>query len=171
MGERAAYRVKQGDEYSPMMRKQWYVGSSHQELTNLITKVASMLASSRFSRRGDVVSEIGAGGGALRDDLGWNRLAAALFDVLYDPPFDEIVSAGDIHCDINDHGIYEIEMIEWDIWEINQYDVDWNSDTESNSLGLMTHIATVTFQNGKTLEEGMGIDFHVSDDWEYPNED
>jgi len=104
---------------------------------------------------------------ALREDLGIGRLSVALLLAVCHPPFDEVVEDGDINCDINDHGIYEIELVNWDHWEINQYPVHWEKG-KRDTLGEKTHLATVTFEKGKSLEKGMIILYHVPDDWEYP---
>lgn len=163
MGERAGYRVSSNGKSLFMLRKQWYEGSSHKELTDLIIKVASCLMTDQFSLGRPVL--INDGTVALRDDLRIGRLSMALLSALSDPPFNEVVEADDIHCDINDHGIYEIELVEWNKWYLNNYPVLYENKTDK--LGKKIHLATITFTQGKTLSEGMKIEFHVPNDWEY----
>jgi hypothetical protein len=91
----------------------------------------------------------------------------ALLMAVSNPPFDEVVEVDNLNCDINDHGVYEINLIKWNEWEINQYDVPWEGPAR-DTLGEKKHLATVTFEPGKTLNDGMKIAFLVPDDWEYP---
>jgi hypothetical protein len=166
MGERAAYKVSQDGKSMFMVRKQWYLGSSHKELTILVKKIAEKLMTTRFESE---KLTINCGSVALRQDLDINRLSMALVLTVGRDGFDEIVLADDLNCDINDHGVYEIDLIKWNIWEINQYDVPWEGPNK-DKLGIKKHLATVTFKEGKTLEDGMRIEFLVPDNWGYPDE-
>jgi hypothetical protein len=166
MGERAAYRVSSKGKSLFMLRKQWYEGSSYEELEALVEKVASQLMSGRFSLGNKIL--IGDGSVALRDDLQIGRLSMAMLTALSDPPFNEVVEADDIHCDINDHGIYEIELVEWNKWCLNNYPVEYQNKTDV--LGEKKHLATITFIEGTPFPDGMNIEFHVPDNWEYPED-
>lgn len=168
MGERAAYRVKVGTKISPMMRKQWYVGSSHDDLRRFIYKVAKLLVyypPSNLYKNEE--SCIGDGCVALRDDLCLDngRVVAALFNAIYRPPFDSIERYDDVNCDIDDHGIFEIELCEWNVWNLNHYEVLWSYEKKCSRVGVQECLATITFDEGKILDDGMHVKFHVSDDW------
>ena len=169
MGERAGYRVSKNGKSMLMIRKQWFVGSNHTDLKGLVVEVANVLMTDKFGLCGDSKSLlIGGGAVALRNDLGVGRLSMALLNVLSEPPFDEVVEGDDYHCDINDHGIYEIELIDWNKWELNNYPVKYANKTDA--LGEKKNLATVTFEEGKDLKSGMKVDFHVPDNWEYGDE-
>lgn len=169
MGERAAYRVSRNGKSMFMIRKQWYEGSTHEELRTLVTNVAQTLMKDKFGLNPNTDSIlIGGGAVALRNDLGVGRLSMALLLTMSEPPFDEIVEGDNINCDINDHGIFEIELIAWDTWYLNHYPVEYGN--EKNILGDKKHLATITFAKGKSLADGMNVEYHVPNDWEYPEE-
>ena len=165
MGERAAYRASANGKSLFMLRKQWYFGSTHKDLEKLVQGVASQLMKGCFGI--EKIPKIGGGLVALRDDLRIGRLSMALLAELSSPQFDEVVEPDDINCDINDHGIFEIDLITPFVWEINHYPVNWDKETGS-SLGEKKCLATFTFIQGKTLKKGVVIDWHVPDNWEHP---
>lgn len=134
MGERAGYRVREGDEVSHILRKQWYTGD---DMDLLVTDVVNVLATGHL---------IGSGRCALRDDLGIGRLSAALFSVVYDAPFDSIEF--DTVCDISDHGLYEIEMVEWDHWKVWNYCVAQDGELLRREL-----LTEAFFEVGKAIGE------------------
>ena len=82
MGNRAGYRCREGEEVSPMLRKQWSVGNTREQIETFVRKVAKVLM--------DRETEIGGGAAALRDDLDIGRLFAAMVHAIYSPPFDSI---------------------------------------------------------------------------------
>ena len=147
MGERAGYRVREGNTVSHILRKQWFIGNRRKDIETLVKKVARKLLINDLIKEG--VEEINSGGIALRHDLYIGRLTASLFSVLYEPPFDSIEHSPD--CDISDWGLYEIELVEWNRWVIWHYDVAWNDGELENK----EKIAEVTFQSGKMLDDGM----------------
>jgi hypothetical protein len=169
MGERAAYKVSEGGKSLFMIRKQWYIGSRHAEIENLIREIAEKLMTDRFCGSIGKI-KIGDGSIALRDDLGIGRMSVALMMSLSSPPFDEIVESNDLNCDINDHGIFEIEMITWNKWAVNRYPVTWDDATKKDVLGAKKHLAAFLFESGKTLDKGMSVKWAVPDDWEYKDE-
>ena len=132
MGERAGYRVRQDDKVSHMIRKQWYTGGTNKDLENLCFEIAETLGGNP-----------GSGESALRHDLDIERMTAALYHVLYSPPFDRICK--DAHCDITDHGIFEIEMFSWDKWQLNHYTVEY----ENTKVGEKEVLGTVDVAEGK----------------------
>jgi len=141
MGERAGYRARQGRITSPILRKQWFIGDSEEELKDLVGKVALKLVEDAW---GDPV--INGGGVALRDDLDIGRLTAALYAALYEPPFDSIEFTVD--CDIEDHGLYEIELVRWNLWSFNHYKVS------GKWVGPREILFAVKFIPYRTLSEG-----------------
>jgi hypothetical protein len=174
MGERVAYRASHKGKSLFMVRKQWYLGSTRAELTGLVEEVAGKLMYDGYGlNRG--MANIGGGMISLRHDLSLGRLSMALLTAVASPPFDEVVEPDDLNCDINDHGIYEIELIEWNKWYLNQYDVEyhrtWEDHGGGSTLGPKRHLATINFTEGEPLSSGMRMEFHVPDDWEYPEED
>jgi len=124
MGERAGYRARQGRLVSPILRKQWFLGDSEDDLKWLVTEVAKrLLCMTKEYKVLGVKGEqiINSGLVALRSDLDIHRLTAALYDAVYTPPFDSIEFTYD--CDIGDHGLYEIELKRWNVWVVNHYNV------------------------------------------------
>ena len=146
-----------------MIRKQWYEGSTHNELKTLIERVAGNLMVQRYASFNKESVNIGGGLVALRDDLGIGRLSMALLNALSEPPFDEVVEADDYNCDINEHGIFEINMLTWDTWELNHYNLPYETDIPSEKRQL----AIIMFRKGEPFPKGMKIDFKVSNGWEY----
>jgi len=131
MGERAGYRIRQGDKVSHMMRKQLYVGGTTKDFENLCFEIAETLGGNP-----------GGGGSALRNDLNIQRMTAALYHVLYTAPFDRICE--DANCDITDHGIFEIEFLSWEKWQVNHYVVVY----EGNKVGEKEVLGTVDVVEG-----------------------
>lgn len=172
MGERAGYRCSEGEKVSPMLRKQWFIGDTKQDLEKFVRRVAEVLMSNEF---GEEELVIGDGSVALRNDLGIDRLFPAIVTAIYSPPFDSIYK--EMAHDISDHGIYEIEMIKWNEWLVNSYRVTIvRVDKEGNKYGIdeilekklntkdmkwnqevgdKTVLMKVRFREGETLEEGM----------------
>jgi len=143
MGNRAGYRVREGNKTSHILRKQWAI----EDIGHVVKDVAQMLCT---TVRGHGV--VGAGNVALRNDLHIGRLAAAMYSVLYRAPFDSIATG--INCDITDAGLYEIELVEWNVWEVWRYPVHLGA-TSPDTLGTARLITIVTFTGGKSVEEGM----------------
>ncbi|MHA1368216.1 MAG: hypothetical protein ACTSRA_00685 [Promethearchaeota archaeon] len=129
MGERAAYRVRDGLAFSHMMRKQWYQGGDKESLKSLIERVICTLNGGALGV-GSMIF-----GSALRPDLDIRRLTAAMYNVLYDPPFDSIEY--DYNCDIRDHGLFELEILEWNVWAINHYDIQTDDIYDKKRLVLV----------------------------------
>jgi hypothetical protein len=150
MGERAGYRVRQGKLVSPLLRKQWFIGDGEKELKKLVMSVAEKLMSTPYS---DEEPKIGSGFVALREDLDIGRLVAALYSVLYKPPFDSIEFS--TNCDISDHGIYEIELVRWNLWTVNHYSVRWDSKNDTEHVGRKKVLFCVKFIPGQTLKNGV----------------
>jgi hypothetical protein len=152
MGERAGYRVRQGNEVSNLLRKQWYVGDDETDINALVVGIAQTLMNSPY-KLAHHDETIGGGGVALRNDLNIGRMTSALYHTIYSPPFDSIEN--DINCDISDHGIYEIELVAWNKWKIWNIDVEWKPLKE----GKKKLLAEVSFIEGKELKMGTGILF------------
>lgn len=143
MGDKAGYRIRDGDEVSNLIRKQWQI----EDIEDLVTNVAKTLLE---SYKGQNV--IGDGGVALRNDLDIGRLTAALYHVVYEPPFDSI-ETNPMSCDISDNGLYEIELVEWNHWKVFNYAFGWKDD--DIDLFDACLIAEVTFTEGKSLSNGI----------------
>lgn len=157
MGERAAYRVKgpmwsrKGKWTSPMLRKQWYVGGSMDDIKGLFKAIAGELLNAHSGLPAALRREtqkIGSGMVALRNDLEAGRLTAALYKAIYHPPFDSIEIS--TNCDIHDHGLYEIELVSWNHWLLWHYDI--NGD--GSERGEPRLLCEVNFIPDKTLENG-----------------
>ena len=142
MGDRIGYRIRSGDETSAIMRKQW----QDQSIEEITVGVAKTLILSNVLGT-DV---IGSGLCALRGDLDVGRLAAALYHVVYEPPFDSI-ETDPLTCDIDDNGLYEIEIVEWNHWNIRHYPINYDDTV----LSLSELVAEVRFTEGKSLADGM----------------
>ena len=148
MGDRAGYRVKEGDEVSNLIRKQWQMD----DIKELVTDVAKTLLNEY-----DDEALIGGGHAALRNDLGIGRLSAALYHVVYEAPFDSI-ETDPVKCDISDNGLYEIELVEWDYWKVWNYSIGWKDDDRALFDGQL--IAEARFTEGKSLSDGMTYTLH-----------
>ena len=143
MGDRAGYRIKEGDIVSNLIRKQWQID----DIKELVTDIAKTLLSGY-----DEQGTIGDGFVALRNDLDIGRLTAALYHVVYEPPFDSI-ETDPMACDISDNGLYEIELVERNHWKVFNYSFGWDDNDITLFDGLL--IAEVTFTEGKSIEDGM----------------
>lgn len=136
MGERIGYRIRDKDGVSDILRKQWM------EDPRLVTQNTwDMLLN------GD---KVGSGMCALRDDLEIGRGFAALVASNYNAPFDSIEK--DIHCDISDHGLIEIDVSQYDNWKIYHIPVNWDesgsSEEDRSLIAEMSdrgYMATVDF--------------------------
>ena len=145
MGERGAYRVRSRSEVSPFLRKQWCIYDTD-SLKLLVELTARVLVNSLSD---DEV--IGGGSGALREDLvnAPGRLFGALCHVLYKPPFDMITN--ELH-DVADHGVFEIEIAEWNRWILWHYDVDEHDRIIPDSK---QKVLEVLFEKGKPVDHGI----------------
>ena len=154
MGERAGYRVRQGDKVSHIFRKQWYIGGTKKELEELLTKVCDTLRGTNYQWGVPFPPINGNIDSALRSDLGIARVSAALFASLYTPPFDGIHL--DERCDLSDHGIFEIELLSWDKWQLNHYKVTMNPDHDTvgpkKVVGEINVVKDTDGCHGKGLE-------------------
>ena len=182
MGERAGYMCRDGKCVSPMLRKQWYIGEDKASIRNFVMKTAKVLMNASDIYFGGEETIIGGGNVALRSDLGISRMFPAIVYAMYKPPYDEIFA--DVASDISDHGIFEIELLEWNKWQVNNYPVDseWmdengkkhTSEEVINSLDmrfnkLVWHenvkeeeamaMAVIEFEEGKTLKDGVKFDW------------
>jgi len=137
MGDRIGYRIRSGDESSAILRKQW----QDQSIEEIIVDVAKTLVWGY---------EIGSGMCALRSDLDVGRLAAALYHIVYNPPFDSI-HTDPLSCDISDRGLYEIEITEWNFWKVWHYTINYDDIVISDP----ELIAEMRFEDGKPLSDGM----------------
>ncbi len=147
MGERAGYRCRQGEEVSPIFRKQWFIGDGDEELKGFVTAVAGkLMETTRFDGSEPCIAD---GDVALRDDLWIGRLFPAMLSVLYDPPFDSVETT--TNCDISDHGLFEIELWRWNLWSLNHYDVGFMT----GELGEKEILFGVEFVRGKPLKRGV----------------
>ena len=145
MGDRAGYRVRENDVVSDIIRKQWKISS----IEGVVTDVARTL----LTVIGDG-NDIGSGMSALRSDLDIGRLTAALYSVVYNPPFDSI-ETDPFGCDICDNGIYEIELVEWNHWKVWNYRKVCNYPLRDHDALDRELIAEVMFTEGKPLHSGM----------------
>jgi hypothetical protein len=179
MGERAGYRVSDAKgRVSWIVRHQWYYGGEKVELEVVVGKIAGCLMQSSYMM-GEKDLKIDGGMVALRHDLDIARLFSATVKALGSDCFDSLEA--DIECDINDHGLYEIELVDWNKWNINHYDVDtycirhntpmYRGDhydkyiknakglgdckTSESRLGPKVTLGVVTFKEDKSLETGM----------------
>lgn len=143
MGDRAGYRIKEGDEVSNLIRKQ----CQFDDIKEVVTEVAKTLLQGYNDEQ-----TIGGGSVALRHDLNIGRLTAALYHVVYEPPFDRI-ETNPVTCDISDNGLYEIELVEWNYWKVWNYEVGWRNDDPDIFDPVL--IAEVWFTEGKTLSDGI----------------
>ena len=143
MGDRAGYRVREGDEVSNIIRKQW----KFDNIKDVVFDVAETLLNSY----GTTVT-IGCGLAALRDDLGIGRLTAALYHAVYEAPFDS-VETDPLGCDIADNGLYEIELVEWNYWKVFNYSIGWK-DKDAHLFDREL-IAEVRFVEDMLLPSGM----------------
>ncbi len=142
MGDRVGYRIREDDKVSHLIRKQWKIDN----IKMLVSDVAKTLLTDY-----DGQGKIGDGGSALRDDLHIGRLTAALYHVVYNPPFDSI-QTDPLSCDISDNGLYEIELVNWNYWKVHNYSIGWDDDIHLFDGHL---IAEVRFTNSKSLADGM----------------
>lgn len=148
MGERAGYRVKEKDQVSALLRKQWYLGGNSKAIKAFVTNVATTLLNSGR----DEAARVGDGMIALRNDLDLSRLTAAVYAVSYRAPFDSIET--NEACDISDHGITEIELVSWNHWKVNHYNItDWQVPVEKAEPPGRC-VAVVKFKEGHTLDNG-----------------
>ena len=119
VGERIGFCVRDETGRSQIFRQQW--------MTEPETAVMNT-----WNTLGGTTS-IGSGGQALRADLDIGRAFAALVYSNYLPPFNSIQDT--INCDINDHGLVEIDITQWDSWKIYHipilYHPEDNSSTEA----------------------------------------
>lgn len=155
MGHRGAYRVRDGDETGAYIRQQWAIHGEKEEIKGLVRDVAETLCRD-FSGE---TKPINSGGVALRHDLFLGRLSAALIDVLYDRCFQSVTT--DVPPDISNAGIFEIQLIEWNRWQVNHIPVRF----ESGEGDIVEHdraelLATVAFEDGAELDNGMSFRWH-----------
>lgn len=143
MGDRAGYRIREGDEVSNLIRKQWQIS----DIKELVSDIAETLLHD-YNMQG----KINDGFVALRHDLDIGRLTAALYHAVYDQPFDSI-ETDPVTCDISDNGLYEIELVEWNHWKVWNYAIGWRDDDQDIFDPVL--IAEVTFEEGKALSDGM----------------
>ena len=142
MGNRAGYRIREGDKVSHLIRKQW----QYDDLRWVVTSVAQTLLQTCNG-----IGDVGDGSVALRHDLDIGRLTAALYSVAYEPPFDSI-RTDPLTCDISDNGLHEIELVDWNHWKIWHYTIRWG---DPDKLFDPCLVAEVTFTDGEPLYRGM----------------
>ncbi len=134
MGERIGFRVKDKDGVSAIFRQQFM--SAPQEVVENTWN--TLLSTRRFTDKDythleQVILKVGDGSVALREDLDISRAFAALVYSNYEPPFNSIEQ--NIHCDINDHGLVEIDISDYKHWKVFHYDIDYHADADpSNEL-------------------------------------
>ncbi len=118
MGERIGYRIRDKDGVSDILRKQWMEDPTIVTVRTWETLLAG--------------EKVGSGMCALRDDLDTGRGFAALVYSNYNAPFDSIEK--NVHCDITDHGLIEIDVSKYDNWKIFHIPISW-SENESREEG------------------------------------
>lgn len=193
------------DIVSPLLRQQSYEGGDKEDIERIVLKVAKTLMDSSYYRytvreyeeyvaeKAKLLAEgktkeaaelwkrekpepakINDGSLALRYDLHYDRLFPAMIVALYQAPFNSIET--DINCDINNHGIYEIELETWNHWKVNHYDVISTiveGETKKGErtvkflpdrLGEKVTLCEAHFWPGLTLEDG------VTFTWYHPRE-
>jgi len=166
MGERTGCRVKEtgyrvkdnvqkpGEasktvEYSSYLRQQWGVTIKPDSIKIWILEIAKTLGGSR---------EIGSGLKALRHDLDCGRLFNALVSVTSEPPFDRITK--EKPHDISNHGILEIEIVEWNYWQIRHIPVEWDAENGEKIVDEKSEvIAVARFEEGKPICEGYSYEW------------
>lgn len=164
MGERTAYRVKlenkEKREISPYLRQQWGIHINKGGIEKWIEKIAQYLCGTEDATIGDGLS-------ALRSDLAVDtgRLFNAILNVTSNRRFNSIYR--ELPPDVSNHGVVEIEIVEWDEWHINHIPVKWDKDEGEEMLeDDIETIAKVEFEEGKTVEEGMDYEWMAGeDDW------
>jgi hypothetical protein len=174
MGERAGYRVveitKGGKRIeSWIARKQWYLGGSKVDLESWVRSIAETLMVAPY---GGNECNINGGMVALRDDLNIGRLFASMVRVTLGDCFASLETT--INCDIDDHGLYEVELKKWNLWDINHYETSRKRTQKEfeaakkqakkgehvsayvwGELQPKRKLGTVEFTEGKTLADGI----------------
>jgi len=155
MGHRGAYRVRDGDDVGPYIRQQWAITGDEEEIRELVRSVAETLCTDYSGE----TQQINSGGVALRHDLFVGRLSAALIDCLYSRPFQSVTTG--VPADISNAGIFEIQLIEWNRWQVNHIPVTWDSDNgDTVHHDRAELLASVSFEDGAELENGMNFRWH-----------
>jgi hypothetical protein len=91
--------------------------------------------------------------------LNLERLTAAMYRATYNPPFDTIEN--DLECDIHDHGLYELELLRWNWWAVNHYELSW-AKPEANHKDRVI-LATFKFRTDTYIWEGVTFDWQGPD--------
>ena len=152
MSENAGYVCRNSNgERSPMLRKQWFIGNEEEIIRNFVLGTAKVL----MSGYSDGGKKIGSGTTALRNDLDIDRLFAAMVKTIYNQPFDSIYAG--IAPDIANNGIYEIEMLDWNLWNINNYSVE--SHLKKDIIGEKKILGVASFGEGKMLNDGFKFEW------------
>ena len=142
MGERIGYCVRDPNGRSPIFRKQWMIEPE------TVVKLTWDKLLTTMSFEGDEFKEVkrnvGDGSIALREDLTKSRAFAALVNTIYSPPFDSIHT--DINCDINDHGLIEIDVSEYNNWKIYHIPIPYNEDDKEGDKVLYATMSEAGFK-------------------------
>ena len=142
------YRIRDGATVSNLLRKQY----ANDDIETIVRDIARKLCEdTRFSHTREY--PIGSGMAALRGDLIIGRLTAAMYAVVYTAPFDHIEP--DIQCDIDDCGLYEIEIIDWNHWWVWWYPIRYIAECPRYVMQKRQWVADVEFIDGEPLETGM----------------
>jgi hypothetical protein len=152
MGERAGYRVRANNKVSPILRKHWYLGDSKPDIKKIVINTCANLMSEYH------IELINSGSSALRHDLDFGRLTLAFFNAVYSRPFDSLNE--DENCDISDHGLYELEMKEWNRWEFKNYEID--DCCKELRISKPITICEILIEKDKLIKEG--IHFHWNEE-------
>jgi hypothetical protein len=135
MGERIGFCFRDETGRSQIFRQQW--------MTEPETAV-KLTWNTLGGKPGD-------GGQALRDDLGIDRAFAALVYSIYQEPFDSIHDY--INCDINDHGLVEIDITQFDNWKVNHIPILYHPEDSSSTEAEKYLYATMS-KNGFVKTNG-----------------
>lgn len=153
MGNRAGYCIRDKDGRSPILRQQWMTDPAIFTVnTWAVLSTGHKLDENNNLK--NVIMKPDDGSCALRDDLDWTRAFAALVYCTYQAPFDSIHN--DIHCDINNNGLFEIDIRDYKHWKVYNIRIDWNQKTGSREIedsrqliGEMTEYGYVDLVKGE----------------------
>jgi hypothetical protein len=141
---------------SPIYRMQWYLGDDPGTLQHATLALVNRLT-------GNAREQVGSGLGALRGDLKYDRLwpnFLITLGILNGSPYNSIHE--DVNCDISDHGLFTLRVVEWKdwMWEWNDVKANWEEGSTKIHGNPIPLLRTV-FTEKKGILEG-GLRFEVS---------
>lgn len=136
---------------SPIYRMQWFLGDEPGALQHITLALVNRLT-------GNAKERVGSGMGALRGDLKYDRLwpnFLITLGTLNDSPYNSVQD--DTNCDISDHGLFTLRVVEWKDWMWEWNKVTW----DSTKIGKAIPLLRTVFTENKGILEG-GLRFEVS---------